>query len=244
MRPPASDTLTLSVNDGGNSGSGGAQSGSDSATINIGAVNDAPTASIAAGSYSATEQTSLALQGTGLSIGDVDAGGASVTATLSVVSGTLTRQRGHHRCGGVGLGQQQRDPDRHADRRSTTCWRATWAPRASYLINSDTPPASDTLTLSVNDGGNTGSGGAQSGSANVTINIGAVNDAPTATITPATYAATEQVGLTLHGTGLSIADADAGGAEHHGHPVGGLGHADGERGRPPVRRWAARAPTA
>ena len=94
MRPPASDTLTLSVNDGGNSGSGGAQSDSDSATINIGAVNDAPTASIAAGSYSATEQTSLTLQGTGLSIGDVDAGGASVTATLSVVSGTLTVNAG------------------------------------------------------------------------------------------------------------------------------------------------------
>ena len=40
-----------------------------------------------AGSYSATEQVSLALQGTGLSIGDADAGGASVTATVSVVSG-------------------------------------------------------------------------------------------------------------------------------------------------------------
>jgi hypothetical protein len=42
--------------------------------------------------------------------------------------------------------------------------------------------------------------------------VTAVNDAPTATITPATYAATEQVALTLHGTGLSIADVDAGAA--------------------------------
>ena len=29
-----------------------------------------------------------------------------------------------------------------------------------HIINSDAPPASDTLTLSVDDGGNTGSGGA------------------------------------------------------------------------------------
>ena len=33
--------MTLSVNDGGNTGSGGAKSGSDTATINITAVNDA-----------------------------------------------------------------------------------------------------------------------------------------------------------------------------------------------------------
>ena len=32
----------------------------------------------------------MTLHGTGLSIADVDAGSASVTATLSVVSGTLT----------------------------------------------------------------------------------------------------------------------------------------------------------
>ena len=36
---------------------------------------------------------------------------------------------------------------------------------ATYIISSNAPPASDTLTLGVNDGGNTGSGGAQSGSA-------------------------------------------------------------------------------
>ena len=53
---------------------------------------------------------------------------------------------------------------------------------ASYVINSDAPPASDTLTLSVDDGGNTGSGGAQTASASVTIDITAVNDAPTGAV--------------------------------------------------------------
>ena len=39
--PSASATLTLSINDNGNSG-GAALSGSDTAIINIGSVNDAP----------------------------------------------------------------------------------------------------------------------------------------------------------------------------------------------------------
>ena len=65
-----------------------------SATVALGtsvtAVNDAPTATITPAAYAATEQTSLILHGTGLSVADVDAGAASVTVTVSVVSGTLT----------------------------------------------------------------------------------------------------------------------------------------------------------
>ncbi len=210
--PPATDTLTLGVNDGGNTGSGGAQTGSDSATINISAVNDPPTATITAGSYSATEQVSLALHGTGLSISDADAGPASLTATLSLVSGTLTVNAGTT---GVVVGGSGGNTVTLTGTlvQINNLLAGNLGSTASYVINSDTPPASDTLTLSVSDGGNTGSGGAQSGSANVAINIGAVNDAPTATITPATYSAAEQTSLTLHGTGLSIADPDAGGAD-------------------------------
>ena len=85
----ASTTLTLTVNDNGNTG-GGASLGSDTATINITAVNDAPVATITPARYSATEQTSLSLKNNGLSISDVDAGSGSLTATLSVGEGTLT----------------------------------------------------------------------------------------------------------------------------------------------------------
>src|SRR5207249_3431055 len=45
-----------------------------------------------------------------------------------------------------------------------------------------------------------------------TINITAVNDAPVATITPTSYAATEQVALSLKNNGLSVSDVDAGSA--------------------------------
>ena len=61
----------------------------------------------------------------------------------------------------------------------------------------------DSFTYRANDGT------ASSNLATVTINVNPVNDAPVATITPATYAATEQVALSLKNTGLSISDVDA-----------------------------------
>ena len=112
--------MTLSVNDNGNTG-GGALIGSDTATITIGAVNDAPVATITPVSYSATEQTSLSLKNNGLSISDVDAGSGSLTVTLSVVEGTLTVTAGSS---GASVSEQRHlvgDGDRHggADQRAS-----------------------------------------------------------------------------------------------------------------------------
>ena len=50
----------------------------------------------------------------------------------------------------------------------------------------------------------------QSSIATATINISPVNDGPSATIALASYAAAEDTPLTLHGTGLSVDDPDAG----------------------------------
>jgi hypothetical protein len=206
--PPASDTLTLSINDQGNTGSGGALSGSDTATINIAAVNDAPTATITPTTYAATEQTSLALHGTGLSIGDADAASSAVKVTFTVVSGTLSAAAGTT---GVTVGGSGTNTLTLTGTvlQINNLLAGVGSGTLNYVINSDTPPASDTLTMTANDQGNTGSGGAKTGSDTATINITAVNDAPVATITPTTYAATEQTSLTLHGTGLSISDTDA-----------------------------------
>ena len=49
----------------------------------------------------------------------------------------------------------------------------------------------------MHDNGNTGTGGDLVSTATSTINITAVNDAPVATITPASYSNTEQVALNL-----------------------------------------------
>ena len=70
--PSASTIFTVTVNDEGNSGNdpgltGDATSeeGTNSVTINIAAMNDAPIVGAPAGPLAATEQTSLSIQGTG-----------------------------------------------------------------------------------------------------------------------------------------------------------------------------------
>ena len=207
--PSASSTLTLTVHDNGNTGTGGDLVSVATSTINITAVNDAPVATITPVSYAATEQTSLTLKGTGLSISDVDAGSGSMTVTLAVAEGTLNVTAGTSGAVVTNSGTSSVTiTGTVAQINNLLTSNATST--VSYIDNTDTPSASSTLTLTVHDNGNTGTGGDLVSVATSTINITAVNDAPVATITPVSYAATEQTSLTLKGTGLSISDVDAG----------------------------------
>ncbi|QAU46357.1 DUF4347 domain-containing protein [Bradyrhizobium guangzhouense] len=207
--PSASTTLTLAINDGGNTGTGSPQSASASATIDITAVNDAPVASVPGGPYSATEQTSLDLKNTGLSVGDVDSLGGSETVTLSVTEGTLTVAAG---TSGATVSNSGTSTVTITGTISeiNALLNSDASSAVSYIDGSDNPSASATLTLGINDNGNTGTGSAQSGSASVAIDITAVNDAPTASAPGTHYGATEQVDLSLKGTGLSVGDVDGG----------------------------------
>ena len=191
------DTLTVVSTDAGG------MTDTDSVAITVNPVNDAPTASAPA-SYNATEQTLLNLAGT-LSVGDVDAAAGSVTVTVSVLSGQINAGAGA--TGAIVAGSTT----------TTVTITGTLAQVANvlagnagatiaYFNGSDTPPATDTLTLSINDNGNTGAGGALNASANSTINITAVNDAPANTV-PVSITVTEDVASAL--TGISIADVDA-----------------------------------
>ncbi|MBL8826877.1 MAG: hypothetical protein JNM18_07800, partial [Planctomycetaceae bacterium] len=206
--PPGSDTLTLTANDQGNTGSGGALTASDTATINITALNDAPTATITPTTYAVNEQATLTLHGTGLSIADVDAASSTVKATLSVVSGTISATAGTTGVTITGSGTNTLTLTGTVTQINNLL-AGNLSSTLTYTINSDTPPGSDTLTLTANDQGNTGSGGALTATDTATINITALNDAPIAAITPTTYSVNEQATLTLHGTGLSITDVDA-----------------------------------
>lgn len=167
------DTLTLLSTDTGG------LTALDTVAITVNPVNDAPVVTIAPATYSATEQTLLTLQGTGLSISD-DSGGATIQATVSVDAGTLTTNAGTTGVAIAGSGT------------STLTLTGTVAQindllagnlggTLTYIVSSDTPPASATLTLSVDDQGNSGAGGARSGSDTATISITAVNDLPVIT---------------------------------------------------------------
>ena len=207
---PSNSILTLSIDDDGNAGSGGAKTGSATATVVVQPVNDAPAATAATAVYQAVEQTTLDLRNTGLSIYDVDGGTGIETATLAVGEGTLTAAAGDSGASVTGSGTN-----------SVTITGTTTAIDAvlggagastlTYIDDTDTPSASTGLTLSIDDNGNTGSGGALRAQARSTIAIQAVNDAPVATAGTSVYQAVQNTMLGLTGTGLSVSDVDGGG---------------------------------
>src|ERR1700689_5173280 len=172
-------------------------------------TNIAPVATITPASYSATEQTVLDLKNNGLSVSDADGGSGSETVTLSVSEGSLAVTPGTSGAlvsdsgtGSVTISGTvaQIDALLNTDGSSTV----------SYIDNTDTPSASTPLTLTIHDNGNTG-GGDLSSSASSTINITAVNDAPVATITPASYSGIPNTALDLKNKGMSVSDVDSNG---------------------------------
>jgi CSLREA domain-containing protein len=178
------------------------------ATITVGAVNDAPTASIAAASYAATENVPLVLSGTGIAVGDVDAAAGVITATLSVISGTLVAAPGTTGVTVTGGGAAITLSGTLAQ---VNALLAGTGGSISYLMGSDSPPASDTLALWVNDNGNSGSGGARTAGDTAVIAIAAVNDAPVNTL-PGTGMTAEDTPLVFAAGEIAITDVDAGAA--------------------------------
>jgi Bacterial Ig domain len=147
-----------------------------SLAINVTPVNDAPTATITASHYTVLEQTTLALQGTGMSIADVDAGNGTVTAQLAVGEGVLNIWAGSNAVVVAGSGTGVVTLSGTVAQINALLAGAGGA-TVLYFNGSDAPSASTTLNLTVNDQGNTG-GGALQASASVTIAITAVDDAP------------------------------------------------------------------
>jgi large repetitive protein len=203
--PSASATLTLTINDNG-LGGGAALTGSDTAIINIGSVNDAPVATIAPTTYSATEQVSLNLKNS-MSVSDVDSLGGVETATLSVTEGTLTVAAGTSGAVVSGSGTNtvtvmgtlaQINALLNTDSTSTV----------SYIDASDSPSASATLTLTINDNG-LGGGAALTGSDTAIINIGSVNDAPVLDAHSGSLSYTENGAATAIDTALTLFDVDS-----------------------------------
>ena len=236
--PSATSTLTLTVHDNGNTGTGGDLVSVATSTINITAVNDAPVATITPASYAATEQTASRSRTPACRSADVDAGSGSMSVTLAVTEGTLNVTAGSSGAVVTNSGTSSVTiTGTVAQINNLLTSNATST--VSYIDNTDTPSATSTLTLTVHDNGNTGTGGDLVSVATSTINITAVNDAPVATITPVSYANTEQVALNLKNNGLSIIgrgcrlrlhERDAG--RHRGHPECGRRHQ--RRGRSPT----------
>ncbi len=203
---PATDSsgtvnLTMTTQDAGNAGSGGVLNDVDSRSITVNAVNDAPVNSLPGAGWNTSEDTGITLGG--LSVNDVDAGTGNITVTLNVDSGLLTAVTGGNvTVSGSGSG--------------TLMLSGSLADINAYLASAAAPqftPTADasgavTLTMTTNDAGNSGSGGALTDVDTRTINVAAVNDAPVNTLPGTGWSIDENSGLTLNG--LSVSDVDAG----------------------------------
>ncbi|HVR67593.1 MAG TPA: Ig-like domain-containing protein [Verrucomicrobiae bacterium] len=150
-------------------GKGGTDTGT--ATITVDPVNDAPVA-VVPPSISVIEDVPSDI--IGISFNDVDAGANDVVVTLSVSAGTLTALTGGFVIvGGSGT--------------NTITLTGPISAINSYIasgsVDFTTPLDSNTnatLTVSINDQGNSGAGGAQTDSESVTLIVTPVNDAPVA----------------------------------------------------------------
>ncbi|MEZ0168380.1 Ig-like domain-containing protein [Microvirga sp. TS319] len=174
-------------------------SGKVTANVTVTPVNDAPIA-WAPPSIDVLEDAPTAL--TGISFSDIDAGPGMVIVTFSVSAGTLAATSGS----GVTVGGTP----------STLTLTGTLADINAFIaangvtyVTAPNDVAQRVLTVTINDGDNTGAGGALSDTRTVDLSIIPVNDAPVVTV-PSSVSADEDVMTAL--TGISISDADAGSA--------------------------------
>jgi hypothetical protein len=127
------------------------QSSGSNHTINVTSVDDAPTATAPtdASIGTAFSHTNLAISG--LSVADIDAGAGNVTATISSGNAGLTFNT-------AGLASFTNNGSHTVTLTGTVA--QVNAALSTLTYNSDDGfTGSDTVTLSVNDNGNTGTGG-------------------------------------------------------------------------------------
>jgi hypothetical protein len=188
-------TLGVAINDNGNTGTGGPQTGSRNVTLSVSIVNDAPTVNAPPG-YAANEDVITPLAG--ITVADIDAGANQVTLTATVTAGTFNLTGGGVNVTGSGT--------------ATVTLTGTIAAINTYIAGSNlryqtaqNGTANATLDLTINDFGASG-GGALTATDSATITVTAVNDPPSVT-GPATIAA--QAGAQTSITGVTFADLDA-----------------------------------
>jgi putative Ig domain-containing protein/cadherin-like protein/peptidase M10/serralysin-like protein len=166
-------TIAWSITDGLN------QSDEQTATVTVSATNDAPVNAVGGAANTNEDAGSVAV--TGVSVADPDADPATqdIQVTLSVARGTLTLAT--NVAGGVSAGDiTGNGGDDIVITGTQNEINATLAAvnGLTYAYAGDINGA-DTLTVTTSDLGQTGTGGALTDSDGKTINVIAVNDAPT-----------------------------------------------------------------
>ena len=216
--PTTSTTIALTVNDGGNTGTdpgatgdGSSEEDSASQTINVTLLNDDPTnAGSLPSDLVVTEDVLSNVDLSAIDFSDVDAGSSSLTVTLSTsTGGQLFATSG----AGVTVGGS---PTAMTFTGTLTDLNAYFDIASNIQYQHGTLHTfgdnADTITVVINDNGNTGTGGGTDqsfGTANVDIT--AVNDAPVIGTNTGTTVA-EGGSVTITTAMLNEADVDDAGA--------------------------------
>ncbi|MBW4522495.1 MAG: VCBS domain-containing protein [Scytolyngbya sp. HA4215-MV1] len=165
------DTITLAIDDQGNTGVGGPLSDTKTIAVTVTPTNDAPIITVPAGPQNILEDLDLIIGG--ISIADVDAGLSAVKVTLSVTHGviTLSSINGLTFTAGDGTDDSVLTFTGNLTDINTALNNLTYRGVLNFFGN-------DTLSINVNDQGNTGSGGAKSDLDTIAIVVAPDNDPP------------------------------------------------------------------
>ncbi len=200
-------TLTMTTNDLGHTGLGGPQEATNSVTLIVEPVNDPPVNTLPTGTLETLPETSLPLPG--FAVFDPDAGSNDIEVTLTVSSGTLTIST--IAPGGVTAEQVSGNG---------TATLVLTAPQAA--INAALAEINSlmyhpvvgftglvTLTMTTNDLGHTGNGGAQQVSNSRTLLVAPRNQPPVLTV-PVEIQQTLAGRALVLSNALTVNDPDAG----------------------------------
>jgi hypothetical protein len=206
-----SDGLGITVNDLGNTGSGGPKSTTSGVGITVNHIDVAPVNTVP-GAQSLNDNASLVFSSANsnqISIADSDSGGNAEQVTLSVGSGTLnlsstaglTLISGAN--GSASMTVQGTLANLNADLNGLT-----YTPPSTLTNNS-----SDTLSLVSNDLGNSGINGPLTANSTIALTLNHVDRVPVNTV-PGPQSTSENISLVFSsatGNQISVADSDANG---------------------------------
>jgi Cadherin-like/Bacterial pre-peptidase C-terminal domain/Bacterial Ig domain/Bacterial cadherin-like domain len=167
-------TVTVSLQDNGGTLDGGIDaSAPQTFVIQVNGVNDAPTLTVPTSTITVTEDGSFDFSGSNaIQLTDIDSGESPIRVTLTVTKGgiSIPASSGLSVASGANGGKTVTFTGKVEDF-VTAFANVVYTPDANYFGN-------DTLTVTVNDQGNIGSGGAKSITKTVALSVTAENDAP------------------------------------------------------------------
>ena len=181
-----------------------AHTGTGTVTVNVTAVNDAPVITISPLPGPINEDAgAVPLPAGTITVADVDVGAGLLQASIAVTGGTLTLNNK------TGLTFTTGDGD--ADTNMVFTGTLTALNNAANNATFNTAPnfnGTATVAITVNDQGNTGSGGAKSDSKTLSITVTPINDPPVNTVPTTPQTVIEQAILTF-APPISVTDVEA-----------------------------------